>query len=216
MAEPWTAVRTAIVKGSGFLRLLPTTLEGSKIKTIKTTDIVDIVMVAEESAKYPDRTPKQEEITKELSTGVTVKFPKTTTFVSGATGYLTGETLEYSFEMKCLIGKANYDKIRANLSAPFFAVKGKGYDVTGTHLGFQYLIGYVSGLEYPTKADAMELTLTVKGGFVHELDTGVTLQALNTALTASIEPVGRPALTPTALENTDLPLLLGGQIVDKD
>lgn len=216
MGEPWLATKEAIIQGSGFLRLLPTTLSGQRVMSIVTADKVDLLMVTEESAKFPDLAPKQDFLTKELSTGVTIKFPKTTTFVLGTTGYLTGENYEYSFEVKTVITKATYDKIVAHLSAPFFAVKGKGYDAQGNHLGFQYLLGYVSGLEYPTKADIMELTLTVKGGFTHTLDASVTLTAINTALTSNIEPVGRPVLTPTSLTQTDLNNLLAGMIVEKD
>lgn len=215
MGEPWVVTKNNIVSGSGFLRLLPTTAVDMKITAIG-ANVIDFLQVTEETTKVPDLSPKQEKITKELSTGITIVAPKAKKFVNAIDGYLTGEDVEYSFEMKVLMSISAYKGIVANQSSPFFAVKGRGYDVLGNHLGYQFLLGYIGNFDYTTKSDFVEVSLVIKGGLAHTLGTGVTLTSINTKLQGQIEAVGKAPVTIPALTESDLGVLLSGAIVNKD
>lgn len=215
MGEPWIDVKSNIASGSGFLRLLPTTATDMVITALG-TDKIDLLQITNENTKYPSLAPKMDKITQELSTGITVVAPKPKVFVSAVDGYKTGEDVEYSFEMKAIMSISKWKLIKENIASPFFAVKGRGYDVQGNHLGFQFLLGYVDGLDLPLQAGFVEVTLTVKGGFKHTLGNGINLSAINTKLQGQIEAVGKAPVTIPALVDADLSILLSGGIVDKD
>jgi hypothetical protein len=207
------------VKGSGFLRLVPLDVSGSTITNVDATNKIDILDVLEEMAKYPDTAPKLESKTAELSTGYEVQVPITKKILLASTGDWTDESLEYSFEVKCILSKATFAKIlaQANAKKPFFAIKGKGWDVSGNHIGYQYLIGYATGVEYPTKADINQITISIKGGYVHTAGTGIDITDFNavTGTGNEVTPYGFSPLTITALDASDLPNLLAGKIIDK-
>ncbi len=213
MADVWIDVKDVIVKGSGFLRLVPTTASDFTITAVGNP--INLTYLTAEKANYPDLSPKQEELTKELTTGVVVKVPKVTVYVSAVDGYKAGEKLEYSFECKSLISLSKWNAITANPDMPFFAVKGRGFDVSNTHLGFQYLLGYLKPFTLETKYDFVEVDIVLVGGFVHKLE-GVNLSAINAKLQGSITPVGKSSITVPAITEAELTALLNGKIVDKD
>jgi len=214
-------LKNIAVKGSGFLRLVPMTVSGSEIQSVDAQNKIDILDVLEETAKYPDTAPKLESKTAELSTGYEVQVPITKKILLASTGDWTDESLEYSFEVKCILSKATFAKIlaQANSKQPFFAIKGKGWDVSNNHIGFQYLIGYVTGVEYPTKADINQITITIKGGYIHTAGQDIDITDFNAVLGTGHEvtPYGfTTPLTITQLVTNDLPNLLAGKIIDKD
>lgn len=214
MAEPWIDVKDDIVEGGGFLRLSPITLSGNNTIASFGT-VIDLLQVTDESQDYVMNEPKEEFITKELSTGYVLEYPKIVKTINAMTGYTkaAADSGVEQFEVKALVSKAKLDSILAAKGKPFAAVKSLGFTAGGVHAGFAHLIGYMANIKTNEKHDLVEVTFTIKGGrsFVAGSTTYSNYNAAVTATT--IEPVGMSAFSIKALTASDYSSLLGGTIV---
>lgn len=212
MGEPWTDVASDIVEGTAFACLCPITMAGATAISAFGTRI-NLKQITDESEEYTMNEPKNDTITKELTSGYVLEVPKISRTINGQTGYVKAakESGVDTFTFKAIISKANFDAILAGKGNPFACMKGLGYDTTGALVGFAHLIGYISNLKYSIKHDIVETDITIKGGTTL---SGSTYSAYNTAMTNStIEPVGMGALTPKAITAGDYTNMLNGTIV---
>lgn len=216
MPAPWVDVQNDIVEGTGFLRLVPITLTGSNTIQAYGTKI-DLLQVTDEGEDYSMAEPKTDFITKELSTGYVLEYPKISFTISAITGQVKSKSDQVDqIEVKALIGKATFDSILANKGKPFAVCKGLGFNTQGQIVGFAHLIGYLGNIKTSEKHELMEVGLTIKGGFQF-LKGSTTYTTYNTAMTqTTIEPVGASSITIKALTTTDYDKLMEGVIVRTD
>lgn len=214
MPEPWVDVQNDIVEGTSFLRLVPITLTGtSTIQSFGTK--IDLLQVTDEGEDYSMNEPKADFISKDLSTGYTLQYPKISRLISAITGTLKGskDAGVDQFDVKAIIGKASLDSILAWKGKPFAACKGLGINTQGAIVGFAHLIGYIGNIKTNEKHDLMEVGITIKGGFEF-LAGSTTYTTYNTAMTqTTIEPVGAGPITIKAFTSSDYTQLLKGIIV---
>jgi hypothetical protein len=212
--EPWTDVQDDIVEGAGFLRLSPITLSGS-VTIASFGTAIDLLQVTDESQDYTMNEPKEEFITKELSSGYVLEYPKIVKTINAITGYTkaAADSGTDQFEVKALVSKAKLDSVLAAKGKPFAACKSLGFTTQGTHAGYAHIIGYIANIKTNEKHDLVEVTFTIKGGRTFTAGA-TTYSTYNTAVTtATIEPVGMSALTIKALTGDNYSALLGGTIV---
>ena len=212
MAEPWTDVAADIVEGTAFAVLSPITMSGATTIASFGTRI-DLKQVTDESEEYTMNEPKNDTITKELTSGYILEIPKLSRTINGQTGYVKAakESGVDTFTFKAVISKAKFDSLLAGKGNPFACAKGLGFDTTGVLTGYAHLIGYMSNLKYSIKHDLVETDITIKGGTTL---SGSTYSAYNTAMTTpTIEPVGMGVLTLKAVTAGDYTNLLNGTIV---
>ena len=212
--EPWIDVQDDIVEGGGFLRLVPINLAGSN--TVSTFGAaIDLLQVTDESQDYVMNEPKEDFVTKELSTGYVLEYPKIVKTINAMTGYAkaASDSGAEQFEVKALVSKAKLDSVLAAKGKPFAAVKSLGFTTGGVHAGYAHLIGYMGNIKTNEKHDLVEVTFTIKGGrsFVAGSTTHTNYNAAVT--TAKIEPVGMSELTIKAITAAEYASLLGGTIV---
>lgn len=209
---PWLDVQGDVVAGGAFARLSPITMSGTKTITAFGTAI-DLLQITDESEEYTMNTPKNDVLSKELSSGYVLESPKVSRIIDATTGALkaSADSGVDTFTFKAVLSKTKFDSILAGKGNPFACMKSLGFDTTGAHVGFAHIIGYIDSLKYNVKQDLVETDITIKGGVSF---LGSTYGAYNTAVTtATIEPVGMGTITPKALTSDNYTALLNGTIV---
>lgn len=214
MPEPWLDVKNDIVEAGSVFRIVPVTLSGSfTISSFGTK--IDFLQVTEESSEYSMQAPKSEFIKKELTSGVSLELPKLVSAIDAFTGYgkAANDLGIDQFTVKVLMSKSNFDAILSLKGKPVAGMLSLGFDTQGVHLGYKHIIGYIQNINESVKRDFMEVSLNIKAG-VPFLIGSSTVAAYNSAMTtATIEPVGKSALTPKSLSPGDYSVLLSGVIV---
>lgn len=215
--SPWLTVKDIVAEAGSVLRMSPITLSGTNTIVSFGTKI-DFLSVTEESSDIAMQAPKTDFIKKELTSGINLEMPKIITSLDALTGLVksANDLGVDAMNVKVLASKAQLASLIAAKGLPFACVLSQGYDTQGVHLGWKHMIGYLGNIVENIKRDFLEISLQIKGG-VTFIAGSSTFTTYNTALTtASIEPVGKSALSPKAFVAGDYTSLLTGVIVRTD
>jgi hypothetical protein len=215
--SPWLTVKDIVAEAGSVLRMSPITLTGTNTIASFGTKI-DFLSITDESSDTAMQAPKTEFIKKVLTSGVNLEMPKIVTTIDALTGLVksANDLGVDAMNVKVLASKTQLEALIAAKGKPFACMISQGYDTQGVHLGWKHMIGFLGNIVENIKRDFLELSLQVKGGITY-LPGASAFAEYNTAMTtATIEPVGKSALTPVAFDAPDYASLLTGSIVRTD
>ena len=207
-----------VVKGNSVARIIPTTLTGGKIATFGAA--INLPFLTDETPEHANAFEKAEYLTKRSTQGVDLRIAKQSKTLDATTGAEVGagsnaDSIKITGPVGWDDAKLLIGLIRAN--TPVAIIIGGGIDAGGNQLGWEHLLGRISGnISLPRKEEINEITLTISGGEGFAFDTGVDETDYNTVATAAITPLGGSALTPVGLVTGDLTDFKAGKIIQKD
>jgi len=212
---------TRRILGVSIGRICPLTRTSGKDKELASFGTpIDIVATEEQVDTDPNYRPAAESYEAQLNNGTITKTAKSIVTTETGTGAVvpTGDVVAGT-KLKFLPENADILAIRAILSdtnTPIALMVGDGIDVDRNVLGYRYLLGYIEGdMDNPNNEGQNFYELTLKSAIFTAAGT-FDHTAFNTAMGTSITPEGQStALTPTAIDASDLTDMLSGKWADK-
>ena len=213
------ALADTLIRGEAFAGLAPLTLNGSgQIDAVGS--FVNLTMAKDYGPEYaqPDASASSSFIEFVAANGIKAQWNQETQVLDGTTGSVkasgaSGNADKIKFS-SAGVAKADRETIRGLLGLPVLGWIPTGIKGDGSIEGYQYIVGTVTNFtEDQRQAETVaSVAVEITGKSYAATAAGDTALATGPG---AVTPLGKAAVTPTALVSGDLTNLKAGKIVTK-